>query len=81
MLFPTQHKPIPKDLKDIETIQTTKSYARSHEYSKKINVECVGDWNKFVISSKETLESMSKNIAKLSIKNPEDLIYKELKVD
>ena len=34
-----------------------------------------------IISSKETLESMSKNIAKLSIKNPEDLIYKELKVD
>ena len=58
LLFPTQHKPIPKDLKDIETIQTTKSYARSHEYSKKINVECVGDWNKFVISSKETLREL-----------------------
>ena len=58
LLFPTQHKPIPKDLKDIETIQTIKSYARSHEYSKKINVECVGDWNKFVISSKETLREL-----------------------
>ncbi len=34
-----------------------------------------------IISDKNTLKKMSKNIAKLSIKNPEDLIYKELKVD
>ena len=34
-----------------------------------------------ILSNEDTLKSMSKNIAKLSIKNPEDLIYKELKVD
>ena len=34
LLFPKNEKSIPKDLKDIETIQTTKSYAKSLAYSK-----------------------------------------------
>jgi uridine kinase len=43
LLFPTNTKNIPKDLKEIETVKTSQSYARSHEYSKRINIECVGD--------------------------------------
>ena len=65
LLFPTNTKPIPKDLKDIETVMTSKSYKRSSEYSKRINIECVGDWNKFVISSptklRELILTMSMN--------------------
>ena len=65
LLFPTNTKPIPKDLKDIETVMTSKSYKRSYEYSKRINIECVGDWNKFVISSptklRELILTMSMN--------------------
>ena len=34
LLFPKNSKSIPKDLKDIETIQITKSYAESYAYSK-----------------------------------------------
>ena len=53
LLFPVNGQPIPKELKDIETKLTTKSYADSFKYSKIINVRCVGDWNKVVISKKE----------------------------
>ena len=58
LLFPTTTKPIPKDLKDIETKQTTKSYAESFAYSKLINIRCVGDWNKVVISNPEKLREL-----------------------
>ena len=58
LLFPLQTNPIPKELKDIERVMTTKSYARSFQYSKRINVECVGDWNKFVISSPDKLREL-----------------------
>ena len=65
LLFPTNTKPIPKELKDIETVMTSQSYKRSYEYSKRINIECVGDWNKFVISSptklRELILTMSMN--------------------
>ena len=58
LLFPKNSKPIPKDLKDIETIQTTKSYAKSFEYNKIINIRCVGDWNKIVISNPAKLKEL-----------------------
>jgi len=65
LLFPTPSNPIPKELKDIERVMTTKSYAHSFQYSKRINVQCVGDWNKFVISSpaklRELMLTMSMN--------------------
>ena len=65
LLFPTNIHPIPKDLKDIETVMTSQSYKKSFEYSKRINIECVGDWNKFVISSptklRELILTMSMN--------------------
>ena len=49
LVFPTPTTPIPKDLKDIERVMTSKSYAHSFHYSKRLNVQCVGDWNKVVI--------------------------------
>jgi len=58
LLFPKNSKPIPKELKDIETILTTKSYARSYAYSKIINIKCVGDWNKIVISNPAKLREL-----------------------
>ena len=58
LLFPTTSKPIPKNLEDIETKLTTKSYAESFEYSKIINIKCVGDWNKIVITSTEQLREL-----------------------
>ena len=58
LLFPTLTRPIPKNLEDIETVMKSKSYARSFQYSKKINVQCVGDWNKHVISSPQKLKEL-----------------------
>ena len=58
LLFPTNSKPIPKDLSEIETKQTTKSYSESFQYSKLINVKCVGDWNKVVIKNPEALREL-----------------------
>ncbi len=56
VLFPTHARPeIPTDLKDIETNLIAQSYANSFKYSKMINIQCVGDWNKFVISSPDKL--------------------------
>jgi uridine kinase len=58
LLFPVNGQPIPKELKDIEAKLTTKSYADSFKYSKIINVRCVGDWNKVVISKKENVKDL-----------------------
>ena len=58
LLFPTNLRPIPKDLKEIETKLTTQCYQESFQYSKLINVKCVGDWNKVVISNKEKLKEL-----------------------
>ena len=58
LLFPTHSKEIPTDLKDIETILTTKSYSDSFEYSKIIDIKSVGDWNKVVISNPEKLREL-----------------------
>ena len=65
LVFPTPTSTIPKDLKDIERVMTSKSYAHSFQYSKRLNVQCVGDWNKAVISSpaklRELMLTMSMN--------------------
>ena len=65
LVFPTPTNDLPKDLKDIERIMSMKSYAHSFQYSKRINVRCVGDFNKFVISSptklRELMLTMSMN--------------------
>jgi len=58
LLFPVNSKPIPKELSEIETKLTTQSYADSFNYSKIINIKCVGDWNKVVISSKEKIKDL-----------------------
>ena len=53
LLFPKNSKPIPKDLKDIETNYTNnQSYAES--YSKIINIKCV----KIVISNPSKLREL-----------------------
>ena len=62
LLFPTNTNPIPTDLKDIETKLTTQSYLNSFKYSKSINIECVGDWNKIVISNPEKLKELMKKM-------------------
>jgi uridine kinase len=58
LLFPTASKKIPEKLEEIETKQTSKSYSESFQYSKIINVKCVGDWNKVVISNPEKLREL-----------------------
>ena len=58
LLFPTATKPIPKNLEEIETKLTAKSYSDSLHYNKIINIECVGDWNKVIISNPEKLREL-----------------------
>ncbi len=58
LLFPTNTKSIPDVINEIETKLTIKSYEKSNEYSKKINLNCIGDWNKMVISSQEKLKEL-----------------------
>ena len=70
LLFPKNGKSIPKDLKDIETIQTTKSYANSFAYSKIINIKSVGDWNKIVISNPAKLKEL---ILTMNIKQEKEI--------
>ena len=58
LLFPTISESIPDVLDDIETKLTIQSYEKSNEYSKLINLHCIGDWNKVVISSQEKLKEL-----------------------
>ena len=58
LLFPTGGKQIPEKLEEIETKLTMKSYADSFKYSKTINIKCVGDWNKVIISSPEKMSEL-----------------------
>ena len=58
LLFPTNTKPIPKDLNEIETKHTTQSYSESFKYSKVIKIKSVGDLNKIVISNREKLREL-----------------------
>ena len=58
LLFPTISKSIPDYINEIETKLTIESYARSYEYGKLINLNCIGDWNKVVISSQEQLREL-----------------------
>ena len=58
LLFPTTTKPIPKDLNEIETKHTTKSYSDSFKYSKVIKIKSVGDLNKIVISNRDKLREL-----------------------
>ena len=59
LCFPTpEKKQIPEKLEEIETKQTTKSYAESFAYSKVINIKSVGDWNKIVISNPEKIREI-----------------------
>ena len=58
LLFPNNEKPIPKNLDEIETKLTAKSYSDSLHYNKLINIECVGDWNKVIISTPEKLREL-----------------------
>ena len=57
-MFPTNTKPIPKDLNEIETKHTTQSYSESFKYSKVIKIKSVGDLNKIVISNPEKLREL-----------------------
>ena len=58
LLFPTMTKSIPDVINEIETKLTIESYAKSNEYSKRINLNCIGDWNKVVISSQQELKDL-----------------------
>ena len=58
LLFPTSTKKIPDNLDEIETKLTAKSYRESLHYNKMINLECVGDWNKVIISTPEKLREL-----------------------
>ena len=58
LLFPTATKKIPDNLDEIETKMTAKSYRESLHYNKMINLECVGDWNKVIISTPEKLREL-----------------------
>ena len=58
LLFPTDTKPIPKDLSEIEPKLVIKNYSESFEFSKIIGIKSVGDWNKVVISNPERLREL-----------------------
>lgn len=48
---------------------------------KDLNPDILNEFINEMINDKNKLENMSKNILKLSIKNTEDIIYREIKVD
>ena len=58
LLFPTNTKSIPDAINEIETKLTIQSYEKSKEYGKKINLRCIGDWNKIVVSSRDKLKDL-----------------------
>ena len=58
LLFPTNEKKIPAKLEEIETKVKARNYAESFQYSKIINVRCVGEWNKVIISSPARLREL-----------------------
>jgi uridine kinase len=58
LLFPTISKTIPDVLEDIETKLTIESYEKSNQKSKMMNINCIGDLNKVIISSQEQLREL-----------------------
>ena len=58
LLYPSNEKPIPKELSEIETKLKSQNYEESFEYSKVINIKSVGDWNQIVISNPDKLREL-----------------------
>ena len=61
LLFLVNSQPILKELSEIEIKLTAQSYADSFKYSKIINIKCVGNWNKVIISKKRKCEGFNAN--------------------
>ena len=58
LLFPNNQRDIPEKLEEIETKLTMKSYTDSFKFSKMINIESVGDWNKIVITNEQKVNDL-----------------------
>ena len=58
LLFPTNTNPIPEKLEEIETKLIMKSYSDSFKYSKIINIKCVGDWNRLIVTDPEKVRDL-----------------------
>ena len=58
LLFPTKTKSIPDKLEEIENKLIMKNYSDSFNYSKVINIKCVGDWNKIVVSEPQKVRDL-----------------------
>ena len=58
LLFPTKTKSTPDKLEEIENKLIMKNYSDSFNYSKVINIKCVGDWNKIVVSEPQKVRDL-----------------------
>ena len=58
LLFPNNQRDIPEKIEEIETKLTMKSYTDSFKFSKMINIESVGDWNKIVITNQQKVNDL-----------------------
>ena len=67
LLFPLQNKPIPTELKDIETEFIVKNYEQSYEIAKRNKIECIGDLNYEMIKGNKDFISMMENKQDLEI--------------
>ena len=67
LLFPLQNKPIPTEMKDIETEFIVKNYEQSYEIAKRNTIECIGDLNQQMIKGDKEFISMMENKQDLEI--------------
>ena len=58
LLFPSSTKPIPEKLEEIEKKLVMKSYSDSFAYSKTIDIKCVGDWNKIIVTDPQRVRDL-----------------------
>ena len=58
LLFSSNTKPIPEKLEEIEKKLIMKSYSDSFKYSKIINIKCVGDWNKIIVTDPQKVRDL-----------------------
>ena len=61
LLFPLQNKPIPTELKDIETEFIVKNYEQSTSIGKSIGIECIGNLNEKLLKGEKELIVLMEN--------------------
>ena len=61
LLFPMQNRPLPEDLKDIETDYIVKNYEDSKIIAKRNQIECIGDLNRRLLKNDHSFISAMEN--------------------